>query len=1115
MESQHAIPRCGVGSELSTVEKDIPGNSDAVATLRGLARNGNALAFAGSGASAGLYPMWGELIKRLADKCLSKGVATKATHKFWMSIKDKRPHQVVSGIKEALGGGAYNITLQDIFRPRQGEDGNRYTLIQGALVRIPFRGLVTTNYDPGLLEARASLRAGIASTGYTTWKDHDKVNEWHTGDIFGKETLPILYAHGIYERADSMVLGVEEYREAYSPGPFRRLFEYLWSHERLVFVGYGFTDLWLDFIADEVLTESGSRLAAPRHIAIVGLGPNQQYSEDMRRMYSDQYNADVCFYRIRASKHGEDHSELLCLLEELATLSPDYRGNAVAPSKALKSASPELWVHETTNDDRFVEHGDTVSRLDRWTEDPAVQVIAAVGLGGLGKTSLIGHWLKNRGGARDRCPDGLFYWSFYDNRDVPSFLATFRDFATKSLGLRIRTQAAVGAAEAIIDSASLVVVLDGLEVLQEGPETIAYGMLLEYRLRDFLDYACRAQHKSLVILTSRFPFADLNPYLGAGLRVLDLDSLTPVEGATLLSRCGVRGTEAERAIISEDLEGHPLALRVFAATLNTQKKGDPSRLLKTVLGRAQPSQSEPLERKLRHLLAFYRRHTPKQRIALMGIISLFRAPVSISTVRKLALGLPRTRTLFLGLSEERIESELNALRTERMVSGRHSGGSGNLYSCHPILRDFFRNALIGHEPSNAVAIANFMTGRPAEQAVKSISDIEPILDAIEVLLDAKDFGGADDLYSSRLDNGNLFMRLPAPHEGMQCAVGFVATKQRRKECEKHRPWGRLASYLNDAGIFGMLAGEPDEALVFLRDSIRAIRKIGDEPNLVISLVNYSEQLAHLGKLSDAEAAAREAFAIAKSIRNNISKAATALSFVLTMQGRLRESLATDRHAAFETGLVSVYKADLLLRIGDVAGAQRVATDNLAGCLKKHWQDDVARSKWILARAESEKRHYDRALDLVKQAEVVMRRGYMMQDLPWILICEAEVRRRRHSWTDSLANADEAIRIAAPRGLQLAHAQALAVRAEIRLSQAKEQKMRKRGEARKQVLDAQDDASAAVSLARQCGYPWAERDALLVLSGVHSELGHSQRSDELAQEAETITRRFDLLGDLLG
>ena len=115
----------------------------------------------------------------------------------------------------------------------------------------------------------------------------------------------------------------------------------------------------------------------------------------------------------------------------------------------------------------------------------------------------------------------------------------------------------------------------------------------------------------------------------------------------------------------------------------------------------------------------------------------------------------------------------------------------------------------------------------------------------------------------------------------------------------------------------------------------------------------------------------------------------------------------------------------------------------------------------------------------------------------------------------MANADEAIRIAAPRGLQLAHAQALAVRAEIRLSQAKEQKMRKRGEARKQVLDAQDDASAAVSLARQCGYPWAERDALLVLSGVHSELGHSQRSDELAQEAETITRRFDLLGDLLG
>jgi hypothetical protein len=50
-----------------------------------------------------------------------------------------------------------------------------------------------------------------------------------------------------------------EYREAYRPGAFRRLFEHLWTTERLVFAGFSFADDWVKFIANEVLTASAKR----------------------------------------------------------------------------------------------------------------------------------------------------------------------------------------------------------------------------------------------------------------------------------------------------------------------------------------------------------------------------------------------------------------------------------------------------------------------------------------------------------------------------------------------------------------------------------------------------------------------------------------------------------------------------------------------------------------------------------------------------------------------------------------------------------------------------------------------------------------------------------------
>jgi hypothetical protein len=147
---------------------DIPGNEAAYQRLRQGLDRGETIAFVGAGASVPLYPLWQGLIRELAGEALRQGRATEDDHAYWLRIAGSRPQQAVRGIKQKLGEGPYGAALGRIFGRKRGVDGVYYTPAHGALMRMPFAGYVTTNYDPGLLEARAQLRPEVGATGYAT-----------------------------------------------------------------------------------------------------------------------------------------------------------------------------------------------------------------------------------------------------------------------------------------------------------------------------------------------------------------------------------------------------------------------------------------------------------------------------------------------------------------------------------------------------------------------------------------------------------------------------------------------------------------------------------------------------------------------------------------------------------------------------------------------------------------------------------------------------------------------------------------------------------------------------------------------------------------------------------
>jgi hypothetical protein len=93
----------------------IPGNRSALGRLRELLDAERPIAFVGAGASAGLYPLWGELLAELAEVAVERGLASDADCAAWRRIAAINPQQAARGIRDALGQQLYGEVLRRRF----------------------------------------------------------------------------------------------------------------------------------------------------------------------------------------------------------------------------------------------------------------------------------------------------------------------------------------------------------------------------------------------------------------------------------------------------------------------------------------------------------------------------------------------------------------------------------------------------------------------------------------------------------------------------------------------------------------------------------------------------------------------------------------------------------------------------------------------------------------------------------------------------------------------------------------------------------------------------------------------------------------------------------------
>ena len=230
-----------------------------------------------------------------------------------------------------------------------------------------------------------------------------------------------------------------------------------------------------------------------------------------------------------------------------------------------------------TGSDVFGREEDIAFLDDAWANQD-VNVVTIVAWAGVGKSTLVNHWLGRMAAEHYRSAELVFGWSFYrqGTSGGTSSADEFLDAALNWFGdpdPRIGTAWEKGERLAkLVAHRRILLVLDGLEPLQNppGPQE---GRVREPSLQALLRELA-AFNTGLCVITTRLPVADLADHEGSSARRRDLEQLSSDAGAKLLRALGVKGHEEELRNASDEFSGHCLALTLLGSYLTDAYNGD-------------------------------------------------------------------------------------------------------------------------------------------------------------------------------------------------------------------------------------------------------------------------------------------------------------------------------------------------------------------------------------------------------------------------------------------------------------------------------------------------------------------------------------------------------------
>ncbi len=320
-------------------------NESAKAQLLSLLRERQAVLMVGAGSSkfAG-YPLWEELVEDLRRQFAPslRGLAEGQDPAEYANA-------ILAQIEQDQRSREYHKHLERLFEPRVA--GATYDEMHQLLVKLDFRGVVTTNYDRVMEAAIIDVLRERNDTYTPHCASIDLCNQEQSHRVSGflrqlsstsGNFRSVLHLHGFYENPANIVLAKNDYLKKYGELTLdekktqvpldklhRKVIWALLATHPVVFVGFGMKDPFFMALL-EVVKEDLNLEGDTLHYAIL---PSSD--EDSARILKRKYTVQPVFYPIRnvgVVGSSPDHGALKELIFEFAEKAGIQTGSPSAAS---------------------------------------------------------------------------------------------------------------------------------------------------------------------------------------------------------------------------------------------------------------------------------------------------------------------------------------------------------------------------------------------------------------------------------------------------------------------------------------------------------------------------------------------------------------------------------------------------------------------------------------------------------------------------------------------------------------------------------------------------------------------------------------------------------------
>jgi hypothetical protein len=405
--------------------------------------------------------------------------------------------------------------------------------------------------------------------------------------------------------------------------------------------------------------------------------------------------------------------------------------------------------------------GEDIAFLDDSWANQDVNVVTIVAWAGVGKSTLVNHWLRAMAARQYRSAELVFGWSFYrqgasrDSSSADEFLdAALAWFGDPDPRKGTAWEKGERLANLVAPRRSLLL-LDGLEPFQypPGPQE---GRIRDPSLQALLRELA-AFNEGLCVITTRVPVADIADHERASAPRRDLEHLSSDAGARLLRALGVQGREAELRSASDEFNGHCLALTLLGSFLTDAYNGDIRRRKEVSERLTHDARQGVHSRKVLESYQTWLGDGPE--LSLLRMLGLFDRPADEKTLEAL-LNPPAIAGLtepLTNLSATERRAILARLRRARLLAGEDPYHPGHL-DAHPLVREYFGDQLRSQRTgawteANGRLYRYYLTVAP--QSPESFKEMEPLFLAVICGCNTGLFREAlHDVYIPRIQRGN-------------------------------------------------------------------------------------------------------------------------------------------------------------------------------------------------------------------------------------------------------------------------------------------------------------------------------------------------------------------------